>query len=327
MKAAEGERLEVLVDELGRADQKARKRGRPEDWHKLRTTSRRLRGALIAHAPGLDVHLHAWLARRAKKITKLPTEVRDLDVALENLGELRARAESKPERRAARELMRRLEEKRRRSARRTRRRLERDEPVAALASVLRKAIRRRSGATDPALAPAPESLEACAAVVLERHGAVRGWQDDVKLHDLRVAVKKYRGALAALVDVGPARPEQQAALEVLQRVQQVLGEHHDWSELSRRLAKRARKIGQSRKRSGRRKDGERSLAEKAAHLALRARARHEQRERYELYARELAGQLPEVVRAHAAAQEWTPPRNGASRAATSSGDRSPRGSA
>src|SRR3989337_985267 len=99
MKQKEGGGFDALVDDLRRAERKARKRGDPEDWHKLRTTSRRLRGALLPHAPTPDPDLHRWLTGRAKKITKLPTQVRDLDVALENLATLRAAAATKPERR------------------------------------------------------------------------------------------------------------------------------------------------------------------------------------------------------------------------------------
>ena len=285
MTREEGALLERLARQLERAEDKARRRGQAEDWHKLRTTSRKLRGALIAHAPGLDAHLHRWLARRAKKITKLPTEVRDLDVAMDNLRALADGAERKGERRAARALARRLKEKRRQSERAIRKRLKRDEPVAALASVLHKAVRRgthphaSNGAT--ASPPSGNALEACAQVVLERQAEVRGWQDGNRLHELRVAVKKYRGALEA------THPGETAVIESLQKLQQVLGEHHDWSELARRLGERAARLG--------RRTGKKKVARRAALVALRTRARAEQRRRYEIYLDEHADRLAALV--------------------------------
>jgi CHAD domain-containing protein len=174
--------------------------------------------------------------------------------------------------------VRRLEKKRDRRARRLQRLLSREEPVAALTSVLRKALRRRAAAGMDPLAPSGQALDDCAAAVLVARAQVRGWQDDQPLHRLRIAIKKYRGALMAL---GDGRSD---ALAELQKVQQVLGEHHDWSELGRRLRQAALK---SRK-------GTRAQA----YQALLARAAEEQGTRFDSYRADWHDRLPSLVAGH-----------------------------
>jgi CHAD domain-containing protein len=275
--------LKDLSKELVRAGEKARRRGKPRDWHRLRTTSRRLRGALVAHAEVLDPARQPRLATRAKKITKLPTGVRDLDVALDNLEVLRALAAGKAQRRAVREMRRRLSRKRDRLDRKLRKRLRRDQPTQELASTLKKALRRQAvparpgnGVVDVLVVPSRD--------VRERWAAVADWQDDAAVHALRVAVKKYRGALAALP--GLTR-EQRAALETLQRVQDLLGQHHDWSMLALRLDRRRRKLANRGARH----------RELVGYEALLARARQEQKARYDGYRGELHVPLGLLVEA------------------------------
>jgi CHAD domain-containing protein len=283
----DADHLEALIDDLTRAEKKARRRGKPEDWHRLRTTSRRLRGALIAYREAFDDQsrdqLGHWLARRAKRITKLPTKVRDLDVAMDNLAVLEAAAATSDVRRALKDLRRRLEKKRDRRGRALQQRLAREQPVAALTTVLRKTVRRRAAAGR--LTPAAAALDGCAATVLAARARIRRWNDDQAMHQLRVAVKKYRGALMALGS-GQARPEAAAALEELQRAQQVLGEHHDWSELVRRL--RARQAAHQGKQA-------------AAYRALVVRAEQEQRQRFERYRAEVHDRLAAALGAHRSA--------------------------
>jgi CHAD domain-containing protein len=288
MKNSAAVHLEPLVEDLKRAVKKARRRGDTEDWHRLRTTSRRLRGALIAFGPLLEPERHAWLARRAKRITKLPTEVRDLDVAIENVVVL-AHTRMKREQRAAKDMYDRLMRKRARRAKALQRQLRRRDPTAKLASVLRQAVRRGPGGRE-APSPSPQALDACARAVLDRRAEVRGWRDDDTLHEVRVAVKKYRGALMALADATPESFAQGAALATLQRVQQVLGEHHDWSELGRRLIDQHAKLAS---RKGR------PTEKLAGYRGLTARAAREQKARYEVYRRELHDRLPELVAVHA----------------------------
>jgi CHAD domain-containing protein len=255
------EPLRALLEDVSRAERKARRRGGAEDWHRLRTTSRHLRGALIAHADGLDDRQQARAVREARRITRLPARVRDLDVAIENLEALRAQARSDDEREAARRAVRRLERKRKAAARKARHRLRRDRPVARL----KRRLGKLSDASAPS-GPPRRGLEACAEEVLRRRAELAGWDQAREVHRLRVAVKKYRSALMA---ISPHHP----ALDGLQRVQQVLGEHHDWSELADRLA--------GKKRVG--------------YQALAARARQEQRIRYEQYQHHLDERLPRLV--------------------------------
>jgi CHAD domain-containing protein len=274
--------------ELVRAGKKARRRGKPRDWHRLRTTSRRLRGALTAHADVLDPASRPKLDQRAKQITKLPAKVRDLDVALANLVVLRCLADRRRERRAAREMRERLERKRARSDRKLKKHLERERPVRALATSLRRALRHDG--PHPAERQGGEgALGACARVVIERRARIGDWDDDEGLHALRVAVKKYRAALAALAETGGRARDHRATLEGLQRVLTVLGEHHDWSELSRRLDQRRLALAHRGARH----------RELVGYEALLARARQQQKARHDRYRAELHDELLLLVTAPA----------------------------
>lgn len=282
MKNAGAQQLKEALDEVVRSSRKARRRGKARDWHKLRTSSRRLRGALLAHAGLLEHKAQEKLSRRAKRITRLPAEVRDLDVALENLEVLHATAESAPERQAARVMRRRLRRKRDRQERRLRRRLERDRPVRALAHRLKKALAHVAADAHDDV-PTAQVLQACAREVLTRRDALGDWDDDQALHALRVSVKKLRGALQAQAETGPRPPR--PLLATLQDVQTLLGEHHDWSELGDRLDLRRCKL----------------LAEGARHHGLigyellLSRAREEQKARYDAYRAQLHDRLPALL--------------------------------
>jgi len=272
--ASETVQIAELGRELARAEKRASRRGRAEDWHRLRTTSRRLRGALLVHGEALGGELFARAARRAKRITKLPTEVRDLDVALENLAAL-VEASRGRERRAARKLLSALEHKRDRRAQNLARRLRRDRPARSLARKLRRGARRPAHPeTPPAL-----TLERCAQGVLAARAGVQGWRDEQALHALRVAVKKYRGALMA---VGEGSEERLAAL---QTAQQLLGEHHDWSVLAGRLRKR--------------EQAARGRKARSAYRRLLARAEEEQRARFARYCAEVDDRLSSLIGARA----------------------------
>jgi len=271
MSTEAGRQLKAIAKELVRAGKKARRRGKPRDWHKLRTTSRRMRGALAAFTDALDPQLQPVLARRAKKITKLPGEVRDLDVALDNLRLLREGAQTAVERRAAGEMLRRASHERDRRERKVRRKLARKRPAQRLRARLKKALRH------PPPGPVSDDQQALAETsraVQERLLALGGWEDDEKVHALRVAVKKHRGALEAWVEAHPGHTrEQRPALDTLQKIQTILGEHHDWSELARRLDERRRELAN---------DGARHK-ELIGYEALLGRARLEQKARYESY--------------------------------------------
>jgi CHAD domain-containing protein len=266
-----GRQLKTIAKELVRAGKKARRRGKPKDWHKLRTTSRRMRGALAAFAPALDPAVHPRLARVAKQITKLPGEVRDLDVAIANLRFLREGAPTPVERRAADEMLQRVSRERDRRERKVRRKLERKKPAQRLRARLKKALRH------PPPGPVGEDsqvLVETSRVAQERLLGIGGWEDDQKAHALRVAVKKHRGALGAWVEAHPGHVrEHRGALDTLQKVQSILGEHHDWSELSGRLDDRRRKLAN---------DGARHK-ELVGYEALLGRARLEQKARYDSY--------------------------------------------
>jgi CHAD domain-containing protein len=289
MGAEAARQLEAIARELVKAGKKARRRGKARDWHRLRTTSRRMRGALDAFPAALDPALQPRLARRAKKITRLPGDVRDLDVALGYLRLLRDAAQTRGERRSAREMLRRLHRERDRQERRLRRKLARKRPAQRLTRQLKKALRH-----PPPPAPVTEDAGARAEttrVVLERMAEIGGWEEDEKLHALRVAVKKHRAALTAWVEAHPGHLRQhRPILEALQKAQGILGEHHDWSELAGRLDQRRRKLSNHGARH----------RELVGYEALLGRARQEQRARYESYRTELHERLSTLLTAEPA---------------------------
>jgi CHAD domain-containing protein len=244
----------------------------------------------MIYGPLFGGELERWISRKAKRITKLPTKVRDLDVAVENLAALGRTARSAGERRAADDLGRRLEKERDRRSRKLRRRLRRDQPAAALAAVLRKALRRRAAPLDDVAAVAPRLLEGCARAVEDRRAEVGGWRDEKELHRLRVALKKYRGVLSAYSAL-QQHPQHDEVLALLKEAQQVLGEHHDWSELGRRLRDRAAEL------AAKADQGPRRRALLAGYLALHARVEQEQRGLYDTYRRRLHDRIPALVHA------------------------------
>jgi hypothetical protein len=79
-------------------------------------------------------------------------------------------------------------------------------------------------------------------------------------------------------------------VDTLQRVQAILGEHHDWSELARRLDDRRRKLANKGARH-------RTLV---GYEALLGRARQEQRARHEVYRAELHDRLSALLTAEPA---------------------------
>jgi CHAD domain len=281
--------LGELSWELERAGKKAQRRGRRKDWHRLRTTSRRLRGALTAFADAIDPALRPRLARRAKRITRLPARVRDLDVALRNLALLAAQAERGPERRAAAEVTRRLSRQRDRRDRKLRRKLRQDRPVRALARQVRQALERQGARRQP-IARGNLALESCARDVLDRRAELGGWSDEAGLHALRIAVKKHRAALTAWAEAHGEAGDQRATLTTLQALLATLGEHHDWSELARRLDRRRQR---ARPR------------DQAGYRALLARARQEQKAWHQDYLARFHDQLPALVSPNAATDTAT----------------------
>jgi CHAD domain-containing protein len=237
----------------------------------------------MAHGGALEPAALKKLSRRAKKVTRLPAEVRDLDVALDNVAMLRDEVESTPERKAAKEMRRRLKKKRRSTDRKVRQQLERDRPVRKLARRLKKALAR--GSADGRDLKGSPVVGVRARDVLNHRDAIGDWDDDQALHALRISVKKLRGTLQARGD--GQRRTMRPLLSTLQDVQTLLGEHHDWSELGDRLDLRRCKL----------------LAAGARHRGLigyellLSRAREEQKARYDAYRAHLHDRLGTLVAA------------------------------
>lgn len=288
MRGTAARQITTIASALERTARKAQRRGKRKDWHRLRTTSRQLRGALTAFSGSFDRSAQPRLARQAKRLTKLAAPVRDLDVALTNLARLADGARAAEEREAACDMAKYLSRQRDRRDCELRRKLRHEHPVEALARKVRKAV-RRGEPPGASASPARAALDPCAREVLARRGDLGGWEDGEALHELRVALKKYRGALTAWSETQAPAPDREARLERLKELLDVLGEHHDWSELARRLERRLQALTEAgaspRPLTGYRK--------------LRVRARREQRRRHRDYLIRFHERLPALVSSQA----------------------------
>jgi CHAD domain-containing protein len=207
----------------------------PEDLHKVRVASRRLRAALATYAPLFRRRERKARAREVRRFTRALGALREADVHAALLAAAFAGARGDGAARARAQAMAAIER---------RRGEERKAVLEAVAPakldrlgrrLARLRLRRR-------LAQRRLDLETLAAEALER-GLTRAFgglaasldeERDEALHARRIAVKRLRYAIEAL---GPALPLEPAAalLELAKRIQEVLGRHHDLVTLAARL--------------------------------------------------------------------------------------------
>lgn len=190
--------------------------------HQARVATRRIREALPLVATG---RTGKSLKKSVRKLTRVLGPVRELDVALLNLDQLRASGDV-PETAIIR-LRQLITEERQRLG---------DEMVRTigqynLPKLQRKAVEAAN--RGPSTGPRdPRRLAAAMSRVARRAVSLRAAMDNAagiylpdRLHDVRIAVKKLRYALEIARDLSGSRAT--ARIRTLKRVQDLLGRMHD----------------------------------------------------------------------------------------------------
>jgi CHAD domain-containing protein len=192
----------------------------PENVHLLRTSARRLE-ALLKTQDGQNGREGRKLEQRLKRLRKQAGQVRDLDIQLAALCELKMGRQSEDKAR----LMQSLAQRRNKRERAL---------VKVLADKdtqkLRKALRRWSGKrAEDAPAAAAREQDAFLAVLRDFAGVARqaGSLTPDNLHAFRTRCKQIR----YVTELAGKGPEVKSAVKQLKRIQDVAGDWHDWQSL------------------------------------------------------------------------------------------------
>jgi len=199
------------------------RKGDVHSVHQARVATRRIREALPLVAPGRS---GKSLTKSVRRLTRALGAVRELDVALLNLDQLRASGDV-PETAIARLRQLVTEERQRLGSEMVRRLQQYNLPKLQKKAV--EAARRgpvKSGTRDPARAAAAMARAARRALGLRAaiDNAAGIYLPD-RLHEVRIAVKKLRYALEIARDLSGSRAT--ARIRTLKRVQDLLGRMHD----------------------------------------------------------------------------------------------------
>ena len=237
--------LERRAREVLKRRHAVRRRGRPDDIHDLRVATRRLQEAIDLLAFALPERERTRARRRARRIRRGLAEVRDADVLIETLMALAGRC-APPDRLALLALRPRLQARVGRArivaarrgvaplgAARVGARPAQGGDGLALAGLpvpgLRRRLRALLGALPPV--PMPALARVAARLVVARSAAVARCLERARsgratdLHQLRIAVKKYRYTLELMNEIGLGRHGR--AIGAARRIQEQLGRLHD----------------------------------------------------------------------------------------------------
>lgn len=229
------ERLLALSTDLSAAATRVRAGEDRDAVHDLRVACRRLAAALELWRDGLDPDATRRARRRLRRLRRRLSRTREREVLVEQLGELLI-GEPLAAREAGLDDRRRLQ---RRVKRDHARAAERARPgrIARVGREVEDATRTRLLELGPWRSAAGKRLEARVTAARATLRAANDGADDTQLHAARVAVKRWRYGVEALLAGGPdPRAESLTALRDLQRC---LGEIHDAAVLRDRMARRA----------------------------------------------------------------------------------------
>ena len=214
------ERTKTLFRKLTRLLGKASSDTRAENVHQLRTTVRRVESLLDFYFP--DSEDHRKLLKQLARIRRRAGRVRDVDVQLAALRTLRIGRDTAGKSR----LQEALDRSRTKRARKLESVLDSD-----TVQTVRKRLRRAAAATNEAPAPAdPVAAALRTAARLARAKPPAG-EDD--MHAYRMEGKQARYLAEMAGDV----PEAVALVTQLKRMQDAIGDWHDWYTLRRTAAK------------------------------------------------------------------------------------------
>jgi CHAD domain-containing protein len=195
-----------------------------EAVHELRTTIRRIE-TLLAHAWGEAPRKERKLLKQLERIRKRAGRVRDVDVQIAALSSLKLESVRRDKAR----VMRALEKSRTRQEQKLTNTLE-----AELADSLPKRLTR---ACERLISAPPESAQhrrrgpSYVAGALEKFATLVQQQpkfNEGNLHEFRMACKRVRYE----AEMGENEPNARRVIDELKRIQDAVGEWHDWVTLS-----------------------------------------------------------------------------------------------
>ncbi|HEY7616694.1 MAG TPA: CHAD domain-containing protein [Terriglobales bacterium] len=207
----------AAFDRLAQYLARLEKKTAPKSIHRFRTYSRRVEAVLcelVRKPSGNQKKLLKSLARLRKKAGKL----RDLDVQIAALRTLKIPQE--PGRKA--QLMRAMVDERDKRERKLPKFFD-EETVSVLRKRLRRAVKEME--TPAGTDPVERAL-----ALFSNVGSDQAALTEEKLHQYRIAGKRAR----YLAELAGHNPEAQRVVEQLKRMQDVIGDWHDWLELTAR---------------------------------------------------------------------------------------------
>ena len=207
----------IVFQNLDRQLTKAAKKLDPDSVHKVRTYSRRvetLLGCLVAKPGRNDRKLLKMLARLRKKAGR----VRDLDVQMSNLRTLKIASEAGHKS----QLQRTLAQERNKQTKNLARSLDKEQ-----VQELRKRLKRAASDLD-----FPETTQPLSVTERElaRLEVSQRPLTEKTLHQYRIAGKRAR----YLAEFSEKNPGAQEMIDELKRLQDVIGDWHDWLKLAQR---------------------------------------------------------------------------------------------
>jgi CHAD domain-containing protein len=210
-----GVRVQFVFQKVERDLQRLCARTQSESVHSFRTTTRRLQTLLEELLPERDRN-EKNLLKLLDRIRKRAGKVRDLDVQLGALRSLKAAQE--PRRKT--QLMQELIEVRAKHEKKLRKALEK-ESIREIRKRLKRAAKHADceGAREP-LAVAREIMSRAV-------DGSRTW-DEAALHECRILIKRARYA----AEFSARGPESAQLIAQLKRLQDAIGNWHDWQALT-----------------------------------------------------------------------------------------------
>jgi CHAD domain-containing protein len=222
------DRSQLVFQKTERALLKLSSRQSAESVHAFRTSTRRLQTLLEQLLPERDRH-QKKLLKMLSRIRRRAGKVRDLDVQLAALRSLKVPQE--PRRKT--QLMHGLIELRGKQEKKLRKILPKD-----VVRELRKRLRRGSKEVRPETSR--DALKVARAMLNEVVRPAGPVSEDV-LHQYRMVVKRARYA----AEFAPKSPEANQFIGQLKRLQDAVGNWHDWLTLTQAATKRLGDVSQS----------------------------------------------------------------------------------
>ena len=217
-----------VFQKMGRALERLTSDQDPESVHSFRTTSRRLQTLLEEILPEHDRN-QKKLLKLLDRIRKRAGKVRDIDIQLSALRSLKVPQE--PRRKT--QLTQALIELRTKHERKLRKLLK-DKPVTDVQKRLKRAAKDGKAET------ARDPLQVARAM-LARVERPAGPMTEEVLHQYRIVVKRARYA----AEFAPKSVEAGRFIAQLKRLQDAVGNWHDWLTLTQTAAKRIGEVNQS----------------------------------------------------------------------------------